>query len=50
MAELLKLASWADHRLEFAHFRDKERNEVDLVVKDRRGRVVGVEVKAAATA
>ena len=49
LAELQKLASWADGRLEFSHFRDKERNEVDIVIEDRRGRVVGIEVKAAAT-
>lgn len=48
-AELLKLASWSDTRVRFSHFRDKERNEVDLVIEDTRGRVVGVEVKAAAT-
>ena len=29
LAELLKLASWADDRYIFSHFRDKERNEVD---------------------
>jgi predicted AAA+ superfamily ATPase len=49
LTELLKLASWAGHRLTFAHFRDKDRNEVDIVAEDRRGRVVGIEVKAAAT-
>ena len=48
--ELLKLASWSDDRYVFSHFRDKERNEVDLVIEDRRGRVVGIEVKASATA
>jgi hypothetical protein len=49
-AELLKLASWSDAaRLRFSHFRDKERNEVDIVIEDARGRVVGVEVKASAT-
>lgn len=49
LAELLKLASWFGDRLEFSHFRDKEQNEVDIVLEDRRGRVVGVEIKAAAT-
>ena len=49
LAELLKLATWTDQRLEFFHFRDKERNEVDVVLEDSRGRVVGIEVKAAAT-
>jgi predicted AAA+ superfamily ATPase len=49
-AELLKLASWSDTaRFRFSHFRDKERNEVDVVIEDARGRVVGVEVKASAT-
>lgn len=49
LAELLKLAGQSDQRLTFSHFRDKERNEVDVVVEDRRGWVVGIEVKAAAT-
>ncbi len=49
-SEILKLASWSDDRYVFSHFRDKERNEVDLVIEDRRGRVIGIEVKASATA
>ena len=49
LAELLKLASWSLDRYEFSHFRDKERKEVDIVIEDRRGRVVGIEVKASAT-
>ena len=49
LTELLKLASWADDRLEFSHFRDKDRNEVDVVIENRRGLVVGVEMKASAT-
>ena len=49
LGELLKLASWADDRYEFWHFRDKERNEVDIVIEDRFGQIVGVEVKASAT-
>ncbi len=48
-SELLKHASWSDSRYVFSHFREKERNEVDLVIEDRRGRVVGIEVKASAT-
>ena len=49
LAELLKLASWSQERYEFSHFRDKERKEVDIVIEDRRGRVVGIEVKASAS-
>lgn len=47
--ELLKLASSSGHRLQFSHFRDKEKNEVDIVMQDRGGQIVGVEVKASAT-
>ena len=48
-AELLKLASWAEERFQFSHFRDKDGNEVDVILEDRQGRVVGIEVKASAT-
>ncbi|KQU89499.1 AAA family ATPase [Ensifer sp. Root31] len=48
-AEILKLASGGEERFEFSHFRDKEQNEVDIIIEDRRGRIVGIEVKAAAT-
>ena len=47
--ELLKLASWAEGRFQFSQFRDKDGNEVDVVLEDRQGRVVGIEVKASAT-
>ncbi len=33
----------------FSHFRDKERNEIDIVMEDRRGQIVGIEVKGSAT-
>jgi len=49
LSELFKLTSWSESRFEFFHFRDKERNEVDIVIEDLQGRVVGIEVKAAAT-
>ena len=47
--EILKLAGWTGTRYAFSHFRDKQRNEVDVVTVDERGRIVGIEVKAAAT-
>lgn len=49
VSEVLKLATWSDRRLRISHFRTKERDEVDLVIEDRRGRVIGIEVKASAT-
>ena len=49
LSELLKLATWADDRYAFSHFRDKDRNEVDIVIENGRGEIVGIEVKASAT-
>lgn len=49
MSELLKLASWSDRRVSFSHYRTKDQDEVDIVIEDRRGRIVGVEVKSSAT-
>jgi len=44
--ELMKHASWSDVDPQIYHFRDRHGGEVDLVLEDRSGRVVGVEVKA----
>lgn len=49
VGEILKIASWGDERCSVSHFRDKDGNEVDLVIENRRGEVVGIEVKASAT-
>jgi predicted AAA+ superfamily ATPase len=47
--ELLKQASWAEEHYEIFAYRDKDQIEVDFVVERSDGRVLGVEVKAAAT-
>ena len=44
LGELLKLASWSAER-----FRDRYDNEVDIVIENQDGQVVGIEVKASAT-
>jgi uncharacterized protein len=49
VSELMKLASWSEKRLSFSHYRTKDLDEVDLVLEDRRGRIIGIEVKASAT-
>ncbi len=49
VSELLKLASWSERRLTFSHYRTKDQDEVDVVIEDRRGRIIGIEVKASAT-
>ena len=48
-SELRKIASWGEQRCAFSYFRDKDKNEVDIVLENRRGEVVGIEVKSSAT-
>ncbi len=48
-AEILKQISWMDRQCALYHYRDKDQDEVDLVVEDSAGAVVGIEVKASAT-
>lgn len=48
-SELRKIATWSEQRCTFSHFRDKDKNEVDIVLENRRGEVVGIEVKSSAT-
>ncbi|MBL4749667.1 MAG: ATP-binding protein [Amylibacter sp.] len=48
-SELQKIATWSEQRCSFSHFRDKDKNEVDIVIENRRGEVVGIEVKSSAT-
>ncbi len=47
--ELRRQASGWDHDLRFSHYRDKDQQEVDIVLERGPGRIVGIEIKAAAT-
>lgn len=47
-SELAKLAAQQDERLFVCHFRDHDKDEVDLVL-ERPGAIVGIEVKATAS-
>jgi predicted AAA+ superfamily ATPase len=47
--EVMKHASWSDVDPRIYHFRDRRGAEVDLVLEDRSGRVVGIEIKAKAS-
>jgi uncharacterized protein len=49
VSEIAKLATWSGLKIFPSHYRTKEQDEVDLVLEDRRGRIVGIEVKASAT-
>lgn len=48
-SELLKQLGWSESRATLHHFRAHDGTKVDLVLEDASGRLVGVEVKAAAT-
>lgn len=47
--ELVKQLGWCERRCRLFHFRTEAGAEVDLVLEDRQGRLVGVEVKCTAT-
>lgn len=47
--EIKRLATWHKEWIGFYHYRDKDQVEVDLILEDFDGRVVGLEVKASST-
>ncbi|MGQ0776592.1 MAG: ATP-binding protein [Pseudonocardiales bacterium] len=50
LTEIAKQATWSEHLVDLAHFRDRNGPEVDLIVEDRRtGALAGVEVKLSAS-
>jgi predicted AAA+ superfamily ATPase len=48
--ELARQAAWASDGIGVYHYRTRDQVEVDVVLQDRRHRVVGIEVKASSTA
>ena len=48
-SEVLKQASWFGESCALYHYRDKDQDEVDLVIETGSGALVGIEVKASAT-
>ena len=47
--ELTKHTQWALNDVSLYHFRDNRQNEVDIVLEQNNGQVIGVEIKASAT-
>jgi len=47
--ELFKQMAWAEEFVQIYHFRDKRKNEVDIVLELSDSRIVGIEVKASST-
>ncbi len=49
VSELRKQAGWSDRRVNLYHYRTVTGREVDILLEDAAGRLVGLEVKAAST-
>ena len=49
LMELARQLTWSSQRAELFHYRTKDKVEVDAVLENRQGQVVGIEVKAAST-
>lgn len=48
-SEVMKQVSWCEESYTLHHYRDKDQDEVDIVVEDEHGALIGIEVKASAT-
>ena len=48
-AELRKQTTWSDAEYGIYYYRDKDQNEVDFVIENASGEIIGIEVKAAAS-
>ncbi len=48
-SELIKGAAWTKEPVAIFHYRDKDQLEVDFVLENPAGQIVGIEVKAAAS-
>lgn len=49
LMELARQLTWARQRVELFHYRTKDKVEVDAVLENRQGHVVGIEIKASST-
>ncbi|WP_246010827.1 ATP-binding protein [Nocardia mexicana] len=49
LMELARQLTWSGEEAELFHYRTRDQVEVDAVLENRRGEVVGIEVKAAST-
>jgi predicted AAA+ superfamily ATPase len=49
LSEIMKQANWSDEIYTINHYRDKDQDEVEFLVEDENGALVGIDVKPAAT-
>jgi predicted AAA+ superfamily ATPase len=47
--ECFKHMGWAEESMNLYHFRDKKKNEVDIILEQADGQLIGIEVKASST-
>jgi len=47
--ELKKLSTWSTQPIDLYHYRTQTGNEVDIILENRAGQIVGIEVKASET-
>ena len=49
LSEIARQLTWSEQLVEMFHYRDRDKFEVDAVLENRVGQVVGIEVKAASS-
>ena len=49
LMELARQITWSQQRAELFHYRTKDKVEVDAVLENRQGHVIGIEIKASST-
>jgi predicted AAA+ superfamily ATPase len=49
LGELGRQLTWSETNARLFHYRDRDRNEVDGILEDAAGRIIGIEVKAGET-
>lgn len=49
LGELRKQASWASHPVSLFHYRTTTGREVDIILENQQGQLVGLEIKASQT-
>lgn len=49
LSEIARQLTWSHHLADLYHYRDHNKVEVDGILEDRHGQVIGIEVKAAST-
>ena len=47
--ECFKHMAWSQETMKIYHYRDKQKNEVDIILEQSDGRLIGIEVKASNT-